>query len=182
MDTTSRFIVGIYDDDEALMHGVEEMQHKGFKVADVFTPFPVHGLEKLLGYKESRLPIAAFIFGATGTSLALLMQIWMYAVDWQVNVGGKPRLPLPSFIPITFELTVLLGSLGMVATYMFVNRLAPGITANIVDPRQTDDKFVVTIAVKEDGSNVEAISQAFKASGASEVREQELPTEYLNIA
>jgi hypothetical protein len=176
-----KFVVGIYEDDEQLLHAVETIQHKGVKIADVFTPFPVHGLDKILGYKESRLPDAAFIFALTGTTLALLMQIWMYAVDWPVNVGGKPRLPLPSFIPITFELTVLLCALGMVGTFYYSCRLLPGIKTYVVDPRQTDDRFIVTVRLEEDANSNSKVQQLFRETGAVEVREQEFKRQFLNV-
>ncbi|MCS6905656.1 MAG: DUF3341 domain-containing protein [Bacteroidia bacterium] len=176
-----KFIVGIYEDDNQLLQAVETIQHKGVKIADVFTPFPVHGLDKLLGYKESRLPDAGFVFALTGTTLALLMQIWMYAIDWPVNVGGKPRLPLPSFIPITFELTVLLCALGMVGTFFYASRLLPGIKTYIIDPRQTDDRFVVTVKAEENQEENSKIQQLFLETGAVEVREQEFKRQFLNV-
>jgi hypothetical protein len=179
--TEENFIVALYDDEEKLLHAVEQVQKKGVTIADIFTPFPVHGIEKLLGYKESRLPDAAFIFGVTGTTLALLMQIWMYAFDWPVNVGGKPNLPLPSFIPITFELTVLFCSLGMVGTYMFANRLAPGIQPVIVDPRQTDDLFVLTVKAEDDTSANQAIKDKLNQTHPVEVREQAYVPQFLNV-
>ncbi|MCU0367896.1 MAG: DUF3341 domain-containing protein, partial [Cyclobacteriaceae bacterium] len=75
--TSEKFLVGIFDDEDVLLHAVEEIRAKGVKIHEVFTPFPVHGLDEVLGYKRSRLPIAAFMFGMTGTILALVMQIWM---------------------------------------------------------------------------------------------------------
>ncbi|MCS7084859.1 MAG: DUF3341 domain-containing protein, partial [Bacteroidia bacterium] len=139
------YLVGIYDDDEKILHAVETIRGRGIKITDVFTPFPIHGLEHALGYKDSRLPDAAFIFGALGTITALTLQIGTYTIDWQVNVGGKSSLPLPSFIPVTFELTVLFASLGMVATYLIANKIAPGVQPEVVDPRQTDDRFVIIV-------------------------------------
>lgn len=171
-DSQKRYLVGLYDDDDTLLKAVHAIKAKGLKIANVFTPFPVHGLEHELDYRDSRLPDVAFVFGACGTTLALLMQIWMYGIDWQVNVGGKPTIPLPSFIPVTFELTILLGSLGMVFTYLFVNKLAPWVTPVVVDPRQTDDRFVVLIPVSEHEADNQKARQAYHDTGAVEVREQ----------
>lgn len=176
-----KFVVGIYEDDQVLLKAVDRLKDMGYKIADAFTPFPVHHLDVKLGYKESRLPDAAFVFGITGTSLALLMQIWMYTVDWPVNVGGKPHLPLPSFIPITFELTVLLASFGMVFTYLYANRLAPGIQTKIIDPRQTDDLFILTVEAKEDSGENKKLHDAFRETGAVETREEAYERQFLNV-
>ena len=74
MEKNKNFIVGIFDDEDILLHAVEDIREKGVKIQEVFSPFPVHGLDDALGYKRSRLPIAAFLFGMTGTTLALFTQ------------------------------------------------------------------------------------------------------------
>lgn len=171
------YIVGLYDDDHHLVEAVHTLRGRGIKIKDVFTPFPVHHLDTALGYKASSLPDAAFVFGALGTTLALLMQTGMYTFDWPVNVGGKPGFPLPSFMPITFEVTVLLASFGMVGCYLYANGLYPGKKPVIVDPRQTDDRFVVVVEKPEDASQAQLIEQTFRATHIVEVREQNLALE-----
>ena len=121
MDADKNFLVGIFDDEELVLDGVDKVRQSGVKIHEVFSPFPVHGLDERLGYKRTRLPIAAFMFGMTGTALALLMQIWMLGFDWPMIIGGKNFSSLPPFIPVTFELTVLLASLGMVGTFLIVS-------------------------------------------------------------
>src|ERR1051325_9282662 len=125
MHSKENFLVGIFDDEHVLLSAVENIRDKGVKIKEVYSPFPVHGLDEVLGYKRSRLPIAAFMFGMTGTSLALLMQIWMLGYDWPMIIGGKNFVSLPPFIPVTFELTVLLSALGMVATFLMVSDMKP---------------------------------------------------------
>ena len=78
------YLVGIFDDEDVLLHAVEQIRDKGVKIEEVYSPFPVHGLDEVLGYRRSRLPIAAFLFGLTGTGLALLMQIWMLGYDYSL--------------------------------------------------------------------------------------------------
>jgi hypothetical protein len=168
------FIIGVYDDDDKLLHAVEHVQHKGIAIDDCFTPFPVHGLDHALGLKESRLPSAGFIFGAIGAVSALSMMTYMYTLDWPVDIGGKPHFPFPSFIPVTFELTVLFCSVGMVLTYLYVNRLSPAQKPELCDPRQTDDRFVMRIAASDDAAEIQKIHAALRESGALEVREQEM--------
>src|SRR6267142_6784178 len=118
MESNKHFICGVYDDEDVLLHAVEQVRDKGVRIQEVYSPFPVHGLDEALGYRRTRLPIAAFMFGLTGTCLALIMQIWMLGYDWPMIIGGKNFASLPPFIPVTFELTVLLSALCMVATFL----------------------------------------------------------------
>jgi hypothetical protein len=168
------FIIGVYDDDDKLLHAVEHVQHSGIRIQDCFTPFPVHGLDHALGLKESRLPAAGFIFGAIGAVTALAMATYMYTFDWQVDIGGKSHFPFPSFIPVTFELTILFCSVGMVLTYLYINRLSPAQKPELCDPRQTDDRFIIRIEASEDTAQNQKVYAALRESGAIEVREQEM--------
>ena len=104
----SNFLIGLYDDEHVLLDAIKKIRGEGVKIHEVYSPFPVHGIEDALGYRRSRLSIAAFLFGLLGTSLALTMQIGMMGIDWPMIIGGKDYIPLPTFIPVTFELTVLL--------------------------------------------------------------------------
>jgi hypothetical protein len=170
--TSEKYLVGIFDDEDILLHGVDGIRDKGVKIHEVYTPFPVHGLDEALGYKRSRLPIAAFLFGMTGTILALTMQIWMLGYDWPMIIGGKNFVSLPPFIPVTFELTVLLSALGMVATFFIVSDMKPYKTPRSYDIRSTDDKHVMAINLASNKLSKEDISRILKDNGASEVNEK----------
>lgn len=170
--TSEKFLVGIFDDEDILLHGVDGIRDKGVKIHEVYTPFPVHGLDEALGYKRSRLPIAAFLFGLLGTILALTMQIWMLGYDWPMIIGGKNFVSLPPFIPVTFELTVLLSALGMVATFFVVSDMKPYKTPRSYDIRSTDDKHVMAIDLASNKLSKEDISRILKENGASEVNEK----------
>jgi hypothetical protein len=170
MDVNKNFLVGIFDDEDVLLNGVSKVRSSGLKIHEVFSPFPVHGLDDALGYKRTRLPIAAFIFGMTGTSLALLMQIWMLGYDWPMIIGGKNYASLPPFIPVTFELTVLLSALGMVGTFMIVSDLKPYGKPRTFDVRATDDKHVMAIDVDiNSGKSKDEIARILRDAGATEV-------------
>ena len=101
-------LYGLYDDDEDLMKAVKAANKDHLDIYDVYTPFPVHGLDHLMHFSESRLHIAGFVFGAMGTLTAFLFMTWVFTRDWPIIFGGKPYWSIPAFIPITFELTVLL--------------------------------------------------------------------------
>lgn len=168
------YTLGVYDDDEKVLHAVEQLQHEGLKVHDVFSPFPIHGIDPLLGLKRSRLPKAAFWFGALGLTLALTMQWWMMGVDWPMDISGKPSIPWPSFVPVTFELTVLLSALGMVGTYLVASKMGPGAQAVLADLRQTDDRFVILMRTANDDATRARQLEAYQRTGAVDVRVAEL--------
>ncbi len=170
--TSENYLVGIFDDEDILLHGVGAIREKGVKIHEVYTPFPVHGLDEELGYKRSRLPIAAFLFGLAGTSLALLMQIWMLGYDWPMIIGGKNFASLPPFIPVTFELTVLLAAHGMVITFLIVSDLKPYKLPRTFDLRSTDDKHVMAIDLAANRLSKDEISRILREGGASEVNEK----------
>ena len=83
------YIVGVYGDDGEALKAVKSIREAGVKIHEVYSPFPIHGIDEALGYERSRLPKAAFMFGALGFSLALIMQFWMMGYDWPMIIGGK---------------------------------------------------------------------------------------------
>jgi len=172
MESNKNFVLGVFDDEDTLIHAVEKVRGKGVKIHEVYSPFPVHGLDEALGYKKTRLPIAAFMFGMTGTSLALIMQIWMLGYDWPMIIGGKNFASLPPFIPVTFELTVLLSALGMVATFLIVSDMKPYRWPQTFDLRSTDDKHIMAIDLATNKMSKQDIGAILKDSGAQEVNDK----------
>ena len=173
MAANKNFLVGVFEDEDVLVNAVRTLRTKGVRIHEVFTPFPVHGLDEVLGYKRSRLPIAAFLFGMTGTSLALLMQFWMLGFDWPMIIGGKNYTSLPPFIPVTFELTVLLSALGMVATFLITSDMKPYAWPRQFDVRSTDDKHVMAVDVDlNSAKSKDEITRLLKDAGASEVNQK----------
>jgi hypothetical protein len=173
MSDSRNFVLGVFDDEDVLLKAVRTIRAAGVKIDEVYSPFPVHGLDEELGYKRSRLPIAAFMFGALGTSLALTMQYWMMGVDWPMIIGGKDFAPLPDFIPVTFELTVLLAAFGMVGTFLVSSDLKPWKDPKMLDLRITDDKHVMAIDLgKNKSMDSKVINGVLKESGAVEVNDK----------
>jgi hypothetical protein len=167
-----KFVLGVFDDEDVLLSGVKQVRGEGVKIHEVYSPFPVHGVGHALGYKRSKLSIAAFFFGVAGTGLAILMQTYMMGIDWPMVIGGKDFTPAPTFVPVTFELTVLLAALGMVATFLITNDLRPYGRAKVFDLRQTDDKHIVAINLNKNGGNRNEIERILKDSGATEVNDK----------
>ena len=136
-------LFGLYNDETELMSAITVAQEKHLDIMDVYTPFPVHGLDHVMGLEESRLHIVGFIFGALGTLTALGVMSWVFTRDWPAIYGGKPFFSFPAFVPITFELTVLFASIGMVVVFYIICGLGPGVENPILHDRITDDKFCI---------------------------------------
>jgi hypothetical protein len=169
-----KYIVGIFDDEDVVMDAVTKVRGSNIKIHEVFCPYPVHGLDHVLGYERPRMGVPAFLFGITGTTLAFLLTFWTLGVDWPMNIGGKNFFPFPTNIPIVFELTVLLAAFGMSFTFFFMEGLGPSSKPVIFDPRSTDDKFVMAIDTDKNSVSEGDITEMLKSVGASEVNIKEI--------
>ena len=171
---SNKLVYGIYDDEEVLLTAVKEIRSKDIDIKEVYSPFPIHGLDHALGLKRTRLAIAAFFYGALGCIFAFAMTYYIMIIDWPMNIGGKPSfayyLNMPAFVPILFEMTVFFAAHLMVITYFFRSKLFPGQTASNPDVRTTDDKFLMEI----ESDNDKSISDLMKKTGASEIKVKEL--------
>lgn len=166
-----KFVVGSFTDEAVLFPAVKNVRKAGYKIHDVYTPFPVHGLDHAMGIRETSLHTAGFIYAITGTTTALGFISWILVKDWPLNFGGKPHFSLPAWIPITFELTVLFSAVGMVLTFCYLCTLAPFIKKHHFHLRATDDRFVMAIECTDKTNDTEL--QSFLAStGAQEINVQ----------
>ena len=166
-----KFITGNFYDEAVLFPAVKKVRRAGYKIHEVFTPFPIHGLDKAMGLRDTSLHTAGFIYGITGTCTAVGFITWALTIDWAINFGGKPFFSLPAWIPITFELTVLFASVGMVMTFCYLCQLAPFVKKDHFNLRSTDDTFVLAIECNDKTNEQEVISFLNNA-GAGEVAVQ----------
>ena len=166
-----KFIVGCFNDEDVLFPAVKSARTSGYKIHDVYTPFPVHGLDHALGLRETSLHTAGFIYGITGTTTALTCMTWIFTKDWPLNIGGKPHFALPAWIPITFELTVLFAAVGMVLTFCYLCQLAPFVKKHHFHARATDDMFVMVIEATAK-TNIDEVKGFLNGAGALEVKEE----------
>ena len=166
-----KIIQALFDDDDVLLKAVKNVRDNGNEIKEVFTPFPVHGLEKALGMKDSRLAITAFIYGITGLLFSIWMMDYMMISDWPQNIGGKPSFSymenMPAFVPIMFEMTVFFAAHLMVITFYMRSKLWPFQKAGNPDPRTTDDKFLMEVVI--DG-NEEKLTNFLRDNGATEIK------------
>ena len=167
-------LYGIFDCELVLLAAVKEIRANKIEIKEVYSPFPIHGLDKALGLKETRMAITAFIYGCIGLSLAALMIYNIMIIDWPQNIGGKPNFTfyhnMPAFIPIMFECTVLFAAHLMSITYLIRNGLYPGAVSDCPDPRTTDDKFLMEIEVEGD---LAALKAMLTKNGATEINEKD---------
>ncbi|MFB6307124.1 MAG: DUF3341 domain-containing protein [Flavobacteriales bacterium] len=174
-----KVIYALYDDDDTVTNAAEKLISKGVHINNVYSPFPVHNLDKVIGIKWTRLGICAFLFGLTGLTLAV-WGIWYFMIyDWPMNIGGKPNFAfyqnLPAFIPIMFEFTVLCAAHGMAITFLIRNKTLPGLAPRNPDPRTTNNMFAVKIIASENADiEVEEIKNTFKETNAMEINEKKI--------
>ncbi len=168
-----KYIVGLFNDDEKLMKAVEAFRKAGVAIHDVLTPYPVHGLDAAMGLKDSRLHTVGFLAGASGCLFALGFIIWTNAVSYPTNFGGKPLISIPSYIPVTFEVTVLSAAVTMVVAFFVRSGFSVFKQPRIFDERTTDDHFAMIFETNDKNENdLSKIRELLKHNGAVEVNEK----------
>ena len=164
------FIIAAFEDDRPVLAATKEAKSKNIAIYDIYTPFPVHGLDEAMGIKRSILPYVTFVAGLTGFLCALGLQVYANGYAWPVNVGGKAPIALPAFVPIMFELTVFFGAHITVLAFLALNKLYPGKKPVVFDPDQTCHKFIM--AFEKGAVNVDEVTSLMKEHGAVEITEQ----------
>lgn len=173
-----KVIYAMYDDDDVLKDGAKKLVGKGVHIADVYSPFPIHGIDPVIGVKQTRLGIVAMMFAVTGLMLAVVGFRYLMISDWPMNIGGKPNFTLlqnfPAFVPITFEFTVLLAAHGMALTYFIRNKTLPGMPADNPYPRNTDDRFTMEIRLSDNhGMTSDELHAKIKQTAIVEIEEKD---------
>jgi Protein of unknown function (DUF3341) len=170
-----RFVVGNYDDEAVLFPAVKNVRQSGYRIYDVYTPMPIHGLDVAMGLRDTSLHTAGFLYAITGTTTALTGISYAFIYDWPLNFGGKPHFSLPAWIPIIFELTVLFSAVGMVLTFCYLCQMAPFVRKHHFNLRSTDDQFTMVIECT-DKTNVADLQAFLKSTGAFDVHVQDAET------
>lgn len=116
-------VLGQFDNPDALKRAAAALRNAGFRKWDVHSPYPIHGVEQAMGMRPTRLPWLVLAAGLAGIVIALALQIWTNAIDYPINISGKPLLSIPAFIPITFELMVLLAAFAAFGGALVLNLL-----------------------------------------------------------
>lgn len=167
-----RLFVAYFAGEKELLAAVRAVREAGFAVVDAFTPYPVHGLQEALGWRRSRLPYVTFALGALGAAFKVWFEFWTTGVSWPLNVGGKPFNSLPAFVPVTFEVMVLLAGVSTVVAFLWVTRSFPGKKAKLLDPRTSNDLFAVVLEQTDARFDPAEVSHVLSRFGPVAVEER----------
>ncbi|MCC6572279.1 MAG: DUF3341 domain-containing protein [Planctomycetes bacterium] len=151
----SRLVIGVFADEDHVVDATRDCRLAGFEIQDVYTPYAVHGMDEAMGLRRSRLTWVCFAAGAAGCAFALWFQYYTQAVNWPINVGGKDPWQMPAYVPIAFELTVLIGGLTTMLALFVRSRLFPGKRAKLPAPGVTDDKFALVLLQRDSSFDAE---------------------------
>lgn len=166
-----KVIHALYTDDDVLLDAVKQTKAANHSIVEIYTPFPVHGLDKAMGLKDTRIAIASFIYGVIGFFIAVTMLNYIMIEDWPQDIGGKPSFAfyqnVPAFVPVIFEMTIFFAAHLMVITFYFRSKLYPFKQAENPDVRTTDDHFLMEIDVNNNESELLSFLQN---TGAVEVK------------
>ena len=170
----SKFLVATFTNPETLLAAVRAVREDSFRIYDVYAPYPIHDLDRAMGIRRSRLPWVTFVVGVLALSFALTFQFYTSVLDWPLNVGGKPDNSTLAFVPICFELTVLLSGLATVAALFLRARLYPGKEASRFADDVTNDTFALVLRWRENDFDALRARQVLEQSGAERIREREV--------
>lgn len=168
---SQRFLLASFEHENDLLVAVTAVRRQGWSIVDAYTPYAVHGLDHAMGLPPSRLPWVCFLGGLLGGLSMLWFEHWTMTISWPVNVGGKPWNSLPSDVPVAFEAAVLLAGFGSVLALLAVCRLYPAKRIRVLDPRITDDRFVLMIEQADASFDVPSAMRFLQDHLAVETRE-----------
>ncbi|MBM3328996.1 MAG: DUF3341 domain-containing protein [Calditrichaeota bacterium] len=168
-----RQLLGVFETEKAILAATRAAREGRYRIVDVHTPYAVHGLDRAMGLRPSRLPWAALLLGFIGAAFKVWFEYWTTGVSWPIDVGGKPFDSLPAFVPVTFEVMVLFAGVGTVFTFLIARRLLPGRSARLPHPDVTTDRFVIILEESDAAFDPVEVKALFRTLGAVEVLERE---------
>jgi hypothetical protein len=157
-------VVAEFDDPDDLMAAANAAREAGYVHMDAFSPFPIHGMPEAIGFHDVKVPWAIFGAGAAGLITGIVLQVWTSTVAYPMNVGGRPKISWPSFIPVAYECTILFAGLTAVLSVILFNGLPkpyhPVFNAPNFD-RASQDKFFLSLEARDDHDFDTAKAEAF---------------------
>lgn len=169
MDTRSNkvySVTALFDTPDEIMSAATKVRDAGYIKFDVHTPYPVHGMDHAMGLSQTKVPFITLIFGLLGLTIAFCLQTGVMAWDYKLNVGGKPFFSLPAFVPIMFELTVLIGCLATVGFMLAVFNKLPNNNSPL-----HDTEFMRAVMCDKFGVTIESADEKFSEAGAKKFLE-----------
>ncbi len=167
-------LCAVYDSPAAITRACERLRDAGYTRFDAHTPFPVHGLERAMGLAPSRLPFIVLACAILGGAGALGLQTWVHSVAYPQNIAGKPFFALPAYVPVTFELTILLSAFGTFFGVWGLARLPRLFHPVMRHPsfvRASDDRFLVSVEADDPRFDREGTAALLREAGGTEIEE-----------
>ncbi len=171
-NANQRFLMGVFEREEDVLAATNEARLRGLEIADVYTPYAIHGLDAAMGLRPSRLPWVCFALGLAGASFKVWFEFWTSASDWAINVGGKPWNSLPAFVPVTFEVMVLFAAVSTVAAFLVGRGLLPGKRPKLASPGVTDNQFALVIEETNAAFDIDEVSEMLREFGVTHIEER----------
>lgn len=174
-------VSALFDDPNKIIKAASKISESGYTKYDVNTPYPVHGMDKAMKLKPSNLGFVTLFFGLSGTAIALLFMYWTMSVDYPMVIGGKPFFALPAFIPVTFELTVLLATLstviGMLAFFFKLPANSHPLHDTDYMQNVSKDKYGIFVELADPLFDENKLRNLFKDLGAIKTEDIFIPEE-----
>jgi hypothetical protein len=165
-------IMAEFDSPTALVEAARLTHQAGYSKIDAYSPFPIEGLAEEIGFHRDEVPLVVLIGGIVGGLTGYLMQYWMSAVDYPLNIGGKPYHSWPAFIVITFEMTILFAGISAVFGMLALNGLPMPYHPVFNVPRfalASRDRYFLVIEARDPKFEHEATRRFLLELNASEV-------------
>ena len=166
-------ITAIFDTPDEIIHAAEGVSKAGYTKYDVNTPYPVHGLDKAMRIRQSRLGVLTFLFGILGTVSIVTFMSWITVADYPLVIGGKPFWTWPAFVPIAFEITVLMAAVLTAVTMLFVYFKLPHLSHPLHDTQYmkhvSSDKYGISIQANDPKFEQQAVRALLGNLGGKEI-------------
>ncbi len=165
------YVLGEFPEDRKLLEAARSLRAQGTAGVDLHSPYPIHGAEEALGLRRSTVPLIALIGGLTGAVTGYLLQWFTVGFDWPLNVGNRPPHSPPAFVPVTFELGVLVSALTIFFGLLFAYFAFPRVYHPVFEVEEfrsaSIDGLWLSAAVPDD--QADAVAAALRRLGATHV-------------
>jgi hypothetical protein len=169
----SVFVVATFTDGRTLLQAVQTARAASYRIFDAYAPYPVHGLDEAMGIRPSRLPWVTFVAGSCALVFAVVLQFYTAVWDWPLDVGGKPDNSTLAFVPVAFEITILVAALLTVGALFLRARLHPGKVERLLADGITEDVFALALRKRDNFFEVSKVRELLLGCGAQDVQVKE---------
>lgn len=167
-------LVGVFESPAALLRTCEELREEGYRCFDAHTPFPIHGIDRAMGLRASKVPWVSLAGGVFGGLGAFALQVWTMGFDYPQNISGKPLIAFQAYVPVTFELTILFAAFGAFFGLWAVNalpRFFHPVMQHSVFERASDDRFLIAVEACDPQFDLERTRELLRTLGAQTIEE-----------